>query len=372
MLRTAIRLAVAICVAAGMTLLAQSPVAPTAAPASPTSPPPSSSTAQAATPASDQSISGGRLHGSVKSGSVPLPGSDRHSAEHTDRQTLFDHVRYHWRLVPDDSAKWTVCDSHAVRGVCAGFAGGAAQCIQSRSDCEFLVDSGFARGATTAAGGRAIGRAGDSTAGGEWRAEPEPGECVELGHRDASGKRRHERRGAAVGRRQLGFQFGFGGDQWAGGCSESVGRRGYGPAARRVRNVSRAESAIGRANRQWSSGAVWRWRIWGRGRVRRVRRRRFWWRRPRRIWRRTRRVWQFSRIQSGQPHGAIFWMGSNSALNAEPFSLRGQVAGTAGVGDEPLRADVYQRTLHSRTDETERQRQRVSDAVRLAQLEPAG
>jgi hypothetical protein len=25
-----------------------------------------------------------------------------------------------------------------------------------------------------------------------------------------------------------------------------------------------------------------------------------------------------------QPHGAIFWMGSNSALNAEPFSLRGQ------------------------------------------------
>ena len=26
----------------------------------------------------------------------------------------------------------------------------------------------------------------------------------------------------------------------------------------------------------------------------------------------------------GQPHGAIFWMGSNSALNAEPFSLRGQ------------------------------------------------
>ena len=74
MLRTAIRLAVAICVAAGMTLLAQSPVAPTAAPASPTSPPPSSSTAQAATPASDQSISGGRLHGSVKSGSIPLPG----------------------------------------------------------------------------------------------------------------------------------------------------------------------------------------------------------------------------------------------------------------------------------------------------------
>ncbi len=32
----------------------------------------------------------------------------------------------------------------------------------------------------------------------------------------------------------------------------------------------------------------------------------------------------FRNFNPGQPHGAIFWMGSNSALNAEPFSLRGQ------------------------------------------------
>ncbi|HEY1985061.1 MAG TPA: TonB-dependent receptor [Terracidiphilus sp.] len=32
----------------------------------------------------------------------------------------------------------------------------------------------------------------------------------------------------------------------------------------------------------------------------------------------------FRGFNPGQPHGAIFWMGSNSALNAEPFSLRGQ------------------------------------------------
>ena len=32
----------------------------------------------------------------------------------------------------------------------------------------------------------------------------------------------------------------------------------------------------------------------------------------------------FRGFKPGQPHGAIFWMGSNSALNAEPFSLRGQ------------------------------------------------
>jgi hypothetical protein len=32
----------------------------------------------------------------------------------------------------------------------------------------------------------------------------------------------------------------------------------------------------------------------------------------------------FRGFNPGQPHGAIFWMGSNSILNAEPFSLQGQ------------------------------------------------
>jgi len=32
----------------------------------------------------------------------------------------------------------------------------------------------------------------------------------------------------------------------------------------------------------------------------------------------------FRGFNPGQPHGAVFWSGSNSALNAEPFSLRGQ------------------------------------------------
>jgi trimeric autotransporter adhesin len=32
----------------------------------------------------------------------------------------------------------------------------------------------------------------------------------------------------------------------------------------------------------------------------------------------------FRNFNPAQPHGAIFWMGSNSALNAEPYSLRGQ------------------------------------------------
>jgi hypothetical protein len=32
----------------------------------------------------------------------------------------------------------------------------------------------------------------------------------------------------------------------------------------------------------------------------------------------------FRGFNPGQPHGAIFWMGTNSALNAEPFSITGQ------------------------------------------------
>ena len=32
----------------------------------------------------------------------------------------------------------------------------------------------------------------------------------------------------------------------------------------------------------------------------------------------------FRGFNPGQPHGAVFWIGSNSALNAEPFALRGQ------------------------------------------------
>ena len=32
----------------------------------------------------------------------------------------------------------------------------------------------------------------------------------------------------------------------------------------------------------------------------------------------------FRGFNPGQPHGAVYWMGSNSALNAEPFSLEGQ------------------------------------------------
>ena len=40
----------------------------------------------------------------------------------------------------------------------------------------------------------------------------------------------------------------------------------------------------------------------------------------------------FRKFNPGQPHGAVFWMGSNSALNAEPFSLHGQPQGQPASG----------------------------------------
>jgi len=40
----------------------------------------------------------------------------------------------------------------------------------------------------------------------------------------------------------------------------------------------------------------------------------------------------FRGFKPGQPHGAIFWTGSNSALDADPFSLRGQTQNTPASG----------------------------------------
>ncbi len=40
----------------------------------------------------------------------------------------------------------------------------------------------------------------------------------------------------------------------------------------------------------------------------------------------------FRGFNPGQPHGAIFWMGSNSALNAEPFALLGQAQSQPASG----------------------------------------
>ena len=146
-------------------LLAQTP-APSNRPQSSSSAPASTITPSTSNPAAvqapDQSVSGGKLHGVVKSGNVPLPGVTVTAQNTPDRKALFHHHRYYRRMVADDSAERALCDSHAVCGVCAGRAGGAAECDQPRPDGELRFDAGFAGGAAGAATGK-------GTVGRRWR-----------------------------------------------------------------------------------------------------------------------------------------------------------------------------------------------------------
>ena len=175
-----------------------------------------------------------------------------------------------------------------------------------------------------------------------------------------------ERGGVAFDCGQLGFQRSIGSDQRAVGLGEPNGRRGYGSAARC--DGDDARSGRHECRRRARRRAVRRRRIWaavvsagaalaagfgggGRGGGGRG---------------------NFRGFNPGQPHGAIFWMGSNSALNAEPFSLARSAAGAAGVGHESLRAHIHERAVYSATDEAERQGYGVSHAFGIAQFESGG
>ncbi len=80
----------------------------------------------------------------------------------------------------------------------------------------------------------------------------------------------------------------------------------------------------------------------------------------------------FRGFKPGQPHGAIFWTGSNSALNAEPFSLRGQEQEQPASGTNRFGLTLMTAAVHSGADQAERQGHDVSDALGLAQLNAAG
>lgn len=324
MLRTAIRLGVAICVAAGMTLLAQSPVAPTAAPPSPTSPPPSSSTAQAATPASDQSISGGRLHGSVKSGSVPLPGVTV-TAQNTltgKRYSTTSDITGAWSLTIPQNGRYVIRTQFAAfaqgsqeallnasshdqtvnfslilasraaqqqqqeEGQSAQVAQAIRQLVGNGAQSLNLVNALSSDTETQAGGAGTSGTAlpsaasnsdfsSDSVAISGQAGAVSPLAGVDMDRlRDAFETFRAQNpqlegqiaSGAAglFGGGGFGGAGGFGGSG-GGGFGGGGGRGGFGG---------------GRGN--------------------------------------------FRGFNPAQPHGAIFWMGSSSALNAEPFSLRGQ------------------------------------------------
>ena len=107
---------------------------------------------------------------------------------------------------------------------------------------------------------------------------------------------------------------------------------------------------------------VWRRRI----RWRRIRWRRIWWR----SWRRRSR--EFPQLQSRAAARSDFLDGQQFGAECGTFQPARPIAAAAGIGDEPVRTDFYQRALYPGADEAERQRHGVSDAVGIAQFEPAG
>ena len=97
------------------------------------------------TPDAPSAVSGGRLHGQVKSGTVPLPGVTV-TAQNTLTGKLFDNDGHDRRVVDDHSAERTVRDSNAICGVCAGIPRSGVECFEPRSSGRFSTDACIASG----------------------------------------------------------------------------------------------------------------------------------------------------------------------------------------------------------------------------------
>ena len=276
---------------------------------------------------------GGRLHGVVKSGDIPLPG-----VTVTAVNTL---TGKRYSTTTDISGSWSLSipqnGRYVIRTQFAAFAQASQEALlnetghdrtvnfqlilasraaeqEQRAELQSSRDQGGAQAGVQQAIQEMAGNA------------PENLSLVSALSADTetgNGRGRHCRRGTAVGGRQYGFRWRVGGHQ-------RPVRPGEPHGGRRHRRVTRAAAGIPPA--EWRSDAgrgrpVW-WRGW-------FRRRRFW----RGFWRRGAfggggfggggrggfggggfggGRGNFRGFNPGQPHGAIFWEGSNAALNAEP------------------------------------------------------
>jgi trimeric autotransporter adhesin len=277
--------------------------------------------ALASTQSSPQNpVTGGRLHGVVKSGNHPAARRDRDRAEHAHRQALLDHNGHYRRVVAEHSAKWALRDSHAVCGLCGRVAGSGAERHEPRPDGELRADAGLAGGGSNSSNRQDAARAqqaprrrpsGNLAANGAQSlslmsalaADTE----TQAGTAGASG--------AALP--SIAGNSDFGGDSVAisgqsGQVSplagvdmdrirdaiETSARRGHcqGAGAELWRCFGGGGGFGGGGFGGGFGGGVWRWGFGGGG-----------------------GRGNFRGFNPGQPHGAIFWIGSNSALNAEPF-----------------------------------------------------
>jgi trimeric autotransporter adhesin len=319
-------IAVGIFVAAGVAALAQAPTsAPAQAPATPAASQPSPATPAASTPDAtaaqnpqsqpDQGVTGGKLHGFVKSGSIPLPGVTV-TAQNTltgKRYTTTTDITGAWSMTIPQNGRYVI------RTQFAAFAQGAQEALLNATshdqavNFELLLASRAAQqaqqqdaqsaqvaqavrqltgngaqnlsllnalpdGADTQSGAAGVsGAALPSVAGNSDFSDQSVAISGQSGSVSPMAGVDMDRLRDAMEtvRAQNGGNFGGGGGLFGGGG----GGGGFGGG---------------------DFGGFGGGRGGGGGRG------------------------NFRGFNPGQPHGAIYWMGSNSALNAEPFSLHGQ------------------------------------------------
>jgi hypothetical protein len=325
MLRAAMRLNVAMCVvAAGMISWAQTPTAPSAPAASPGAAP--TTVVQAPT---DQIVTGGKLHGVVKSGAIPLPGVTV-AAQNTltgKRYSTTTDITGAWSLTIPQNGRYVIRtqfaafaqgaqeallnaanhdqtvnfslilasraaqqeqqqegQSNQVAQAIRQLAGNGAQSLSLvnalASDTETQAGSAAPSGAAlpSAAGNSDFSDESVAISGQAGAVSPLAG--VDMDRlRDALETFRAQNPG------QEGNFAGGTAGLFGGGGPGGFGGGGFGGPG------GFGGGGFGGGGRGGFGGG-------GRG--------------------------NFRGFNPGQPHGAIFWIGSNSALNAEPFSLRGQ------------------------------------------------
>ena len=263
---------------------------------------------------------GGKLHGVVKSGNIPLPGVTVTAANSLTgkRYSTTTDVTGAWSMTIPQNGRYVV------RTQFAAFAQGSQEALLNAASHDQAVSFDLMLASRAAqqeqqSQGRIAGRRGHSPVGRKRLAEPEPDERAERGDRRAGWRiRTGSTSGAGASLPSIAGNSDFGGDSVAiSGQSGSVSPLA-GVDMDRLRDAMetfRAQNG-GQGGSLFSGlggggfgggpggfggpGGGFGGGGFGGGRM------------------------NFRNFKPGQPHGAIFWTGSNSSLNAEPFALRGQ------------------------------------------------
>ena len=229
---------VGIIVAGSIAAWAQAP-APAVAPVSTGTPAPSPTSApvaapQVAAPAASPAVAGGKLHGTVKSGNIPLPGvtlTAQNSLTGKRYSTTTD-ITGAWQMnIPQNGR-------YVIRTQFAAFAQGSQEAVLNASSHDQLVNFELilasrqaeqdqqqqAQQGTREGSAHRRARPGRAANGRQRSGKHEPRERVERRYRHRSRHRRPKRRGAAFDRRQLRLQRRIGRDYRPGRAGERLCR----------------------------------------------------------------------------------------------------------------------------------------------------